>query len=645
MDKKVNGEAQRYGRSYISGLFGLRALATIAVVAYHLFSYRVEGGYLGVCLFFVLSGFLLANKGTLELSRRVFSIREFYVKRLRRIYPSLLLFVLVTYAVLFLVEPGLLKNTHGEFWSIVLGYHNWWQISRENSYFSQFSAISPFRHIWSLAMEIQFYLIYPFVFFLFLFLLKKFKKKTALTIFASLVLLTAIPMIVAWLAGVGEARIYYGTDMRFYAILFGMTAGFLRVGIAHSGEMKNRTFWEGITYVALALMLIAYVFMNGQYAFTYLGGMQVMCLIMSYLAFAIADGRLSLTRILEAAPLRWIGSRSYEIYLWHYPFVAYLQYHKLTGNPVYILGVLILSLVLAECSYRITNKLDSAIFSNEKAVGYQKVIAAVAVLLVLTLGGYVTYRAASTTTDEGILEEELTANSQMLGEQEASSEGAVSEAATQTAVTEETTAEDTEVTASETAEETASEAQTTENSEETDETQSEAATEETAEAVPGGAVDFNNMTIIGDSVTLGASPQLLVYFPNAYIDAEQSRQVRGSLDIIKKLDSEGHLGQTIVYFLGVNGPFLDKDANEIMDYLGPDRRIFWVNAYGQHVEWQDRVNSVIEETAAVYDNLTVIDWAAYAPDHPEWFYDDGVHLNKDGQAGFAKFLFDELSAL
>ena len=632
MEKEKNGTGER---SYIAGLYGLRAIAAIAVVSYHLFTYDVKGGYLGVCLFFVLSGFLLAGKGTLELSRREFSVKEFYFKRFKRIYPSLLIFIFVTYAVFYFLEPQIISGTRSEFLAMVFGYHNWWQILREGSYFSKLTAISPFRHIWSLSMEIQFYVIYPLVFFIFLSLLKRFKKKTALFVFGVITVLSALPMTVAFFAGVDISRIYYGTDLRFFAILFGMLTGFLRVGVAKNDGSKFKMLHEICVYAAFIAMLAAFWFMEGQSDITYICGMQLVCVLMSYIAFEIADGGLSITRVLEFAPLRWIGSRSYEIYLWHYPFVAYLHYHKLLDRPWYVIGALAMSLVTAELAYTVTGVINKRLFGESEKGLFSKGLIVAATVLVVVLGCFITFTVSSgDKLDESELVEELNRNQELLASQD-------------DAAADQVTATD-QVTAAEALDETdqVKEDVIPQDEAQPDTALDEASSEETEtveETTP--SFDPNSLTFVGDSITLGASPDILEVFPNAYVDAQTSRQVRGSVEILKNLDSEGHLGQNVVILLGVNGPFLEKDAQELIDYLGPDRHIWWVNAYGSHIEWQDRGNEVIAAVAAANDNMTVIDWASEGALHPDWFYEDGVHLNKEGQANFASFLYSNLMGL
>lgn len=149
------------------------------------------------------------------------------------------------------------------------------------------------------------------------------------------------------------------------------------------------------------------------------------------------------------------------------------------------------------------------------------------------------------------------------------------------------------------------------------------------------------ISVIGDSVFLGASPAYQELVPNAVIDAKISRQVYHGLDVAKKLDKKGKLGNTVLIALGTNGKFNEVTGQELIDYLGRNRRIYWITAYGKKLSWQKEVNQTIQKLAEKNENVSVITWAKEAKKHPGWFYQDGTHLNTKGQKGFAKFIVNE----
>ncbi len=149
------------------------------------------------------------------------------------------------------------------------------------------------------------------------------------------------------------------------------------------------------------------------------------------------------------------------------------------------------------------------------------------------------------------------------------------------------------------------------------------------------------ISVIGDSVFLGAAPEYQKLVPNSVIDAKISRQVYQGLDVAKKLDKKDKLGNTILIALGTNGKFNEVTGQELIDYLGKDRRIYWITAYGKKLSWQKEVNQTIQKLAEKNENVSVIAWAKEAKKHPNWFYQDGTHLNTKGQKGFAKFIVNE----
>lgn len=148
--------------------------------------------------------------------------------------------------------------------------------------------------------------------------------------------------------------------------------------------------------------------------------------------------------------------------------------------------------------------------------------------------------------------------------------------------------------------------------------------------------------VIGDSVFLGAAPSFQKLQNHVVIDAKVSRQVYQGLDVAKKLDKKNKLGDTVIISLGTNGKFNPATGQELIDYLGADRTIFWVNAYGKELDFQKEVNQTIRKMVKENSNVHLIPWAEEAKKHPDWFYQDGIHLNTKGQDGFAQFIKKEI---
>lgn len=160
-----------------------------------------------------------------------------------------------------------------------------------------------------------------------------------------------------------------------------------------------------------------------------------------------------------------------------------------------------------------------------------------------------------------------------------------------------------------------------------------------------GKKSAETISVIGDSVFLGAAPAFQKKYKNAVIDAKISRQVRHGVDVAKKLKKKGKLGDTVIISLGTNGNFNSATGQELIDYLGKDRTIYWINAYGKKLPVQREVNRTIEKLAEENDNVYLISWAKEGKKHPNWFYQDGIHLNSTGQDGFARFVQKEMERI
>lgn len=172
--------------------------------------------------------------------------------------------------------------------------------------------------------------------------------------------------------------------------------------------------------------------------------------------------------------------------------------------------------------------------------------------------------------------------------------------------------------------------------------------EASAEEAGGGGTEAapgpETITVIGDSVFLGAAPSFRKLVKNTVIDAKISRQVCQALDVAKKLKKKNKLGNTVIISLGINGRFHPDTGQALIDYLGKERTIYWINAFGKEKDIQRDVNEAIWKLSQKNGNLKVISWDDEAKKHPDWFYQDGTHLNEKGQEGFARFVEEQLAA-
>ena len=278
--QKENTYGLGKGGGRIEGLDGLRTLAIVGVTLFHMFPEAVPGGYMGVSLFFVLSGYLLAYTCSRQLAQGSFSVAGYFWRRIKRIYPSLLLVLLVSTGAYYLLVPDVVAAVRPEVVSVLLGYNNWWQIAQNADYFTRLINTSPFTHLWFMGIELQYYLLWPVLFFFYAVLQSFFGTRAALLFMAVLGIASACVMPLSYVPGDDVTRLYYGTDMRIYALLFGAVMGLQR---AEAGPhvMKSELLRK-ISCAAfvgmLAITVIAYFTLDGQNPLVYQGGMLAMTL-------------------------------------------------------------------------------------------------------------------------------------------------------------------------------------------------------------------------------------------------------------------------------------------------------------------------------------------------------------------------------
>ena len=323
-------EPVRSGQRYLPGLDGLRAIAVLAVVAYHIGLGWAQGGLLGVGVFFTLSGYIItdlllgqqARTGSLQLA-------DFWLRRARRLLPALFVMLTVVVGWVALFDRTQLAALRGMVASAALYVSNWWLIAQHQSYFSRFGPPSPLGHLWSLAVEEQFYLVWPWLVLLGLRLYRGRRRASdeyyGLAV-AALVLaaVSATAMALLFHPGFDQTRIYEGTDTRAFGLLIGAALAFVwpsRKLRASMSKASTRCL-DGIGVVGL-LVIGALVWRTTEYsAFLYQGGLVLLSVATALVVAAVAAPASRVGRVLGIKPLRWIGVRSYGIYLWHYPIIV-----------------------------------------------------------------------------------------------------------------------------------------------------------------------------------------------------------------------------------------------------------------------------------------------------------------------------------
>ncbi|BBH18602.1 acyltransferase [Nocardioides baekrokdamisoli] len=348
-------------RTRVAGLDSLRAVAVVAVVAYHLTAPGFGGGFLGVTLFFVISGYLITRLLLNEIGAAGrLDLRSFWIRRVRRLFPALLVLVLLCLTVALLFAPASLHRIRGDALASMTYSSNWWMIFHHISYFDSFALPSPLTHLWTLAIEEQFYLLWPLVLVV---LLAVLRRPGRILFFLGLAVVASFAVMAVLYRAADPNRSYMGTDARMGELLIGAALA-VWMHLAPNGSVTSRSaaarrvrgWWAcaiGLgsagVYAALTITL------SDRAAFTYRGGILLAAVSSVGLILALQDGALSrLVGRFDCGVLGAVGRRSYGIYLWHYPILIALS-SPLTFGTFYwarSAAVVGLTMVTAEVSYR-----------------------------------------------------------------------------------------------------------------------------------------------------------------------------------------------------------------------------------------------------------------------------------------------------
>ncbi len=598
------------------GLDGLRAVAVLGVIAFHLSLPFAQGGLLGVGVFFVLSGYLITDiligqwekRGSLDL-------KDFWLRRARRLLPALFVLLLAVVAYVTLVRPSELSTLRGEVLAAVLYVSNWWYIFHHVSYFASFGPPSPLTHLWSLAVEEQFYLVWPGLLWLGL----RFLPRRGLLL-ATLLLATASATAMGLLfhAGSGPDRIYYGTDTRAFALLIGGALAQIWPSrrLLHV-PAAARLPLELLGLGGLIGIFVLFAGTNEYEAFLYPIGLILLSLATAAVVAAVAlpDGRLG--RILGAQPLRWLGVRSYGIYLWHYPVITLTTPLGQTGfSPLRMILQVGVSIGLAALSWRyVEEPIRRGALQRlwhlwrQHALGRRSVSAhgvvtvcttgVLSVVACLGLVGVVPAAASST-----MPEVTSVVPSAPLPHISPAPNVALPHVILPRRGPEPTKSED-----------------------------------PPPPAVPPGA----DVTAIGDSVMIDAAPYLQRLLPGITIDAVVGRQLYQTPAVIAELKEHGQLGSRVILELGNNGPYSRAQLISLLRSLNGAKEILLVNTRVPR-PWQDQVNRLLASVVKTYPNAVLVNWYDASQGHANFFYPDGVHLDPQGASFYASLLADTLVA-
>ena len=631
---------------YIPALDGLRTLAVVAVVLYHLNLTWAQGGLLGVTIFFVLSGYLITRLLLNEVAKtgRI-DLKSFWIRRIRRLVPAVVTVVVVACALCTVFNHVMLTKMRPDILPSLLFFNNWWQIAQNVSYFNALGDPSPLTHFWSLAIEEQFYLIWPPL--LFAMVSMHVSKPNTRRVVLGLSAVSALAMMVLYNPAADPSRVYYGTDTRVFSLLLGAWMAFIpdrdlapvrlahRLGLdrlvraAKRGKLDKNAksghdektdsaaeaapaqpsalvrFWSSpasidvlgvVGLVGLAAMV---ALTNGYTAFQYRGGTLLCSTLTLMVIAACVQPQGMVARALAAEPLVWVGKRSYSIYLWHYPLLLLMNpVANINDTPwwQYILQVLQV-VAVAECSYRfietpfrkgafgrtVAEFRDGTTTPANWARAHIPVCATCGIVLVIALGGLIFVPETSALSGEG---------AEVLNKE-----------AKNTAPTDQQAAD---------------------------------GTDKDNDGFPDGSYD---LLMIGDSVSLRAVDSFDGVFPHSHIDAEKGRQFDAGRATFEGYLQQNLAGKIVVFALGTNGLVTDDQIDAIMADAGDKRIVVFVNTRSPQ-PWVGSTNQAIADAATRYKNVRVVDWYGYSANRNDLFDGDGTHLSTTGVTEYLNLIHD-----
>lgn len=668
----------------IDGLDGLRAIAVSAVVFYHLGWDVIPGGFLGVDLFFVISGFLITTLLLAEVERagRI-EFRSFYIRRARRLLPALFLVLAVTLVLAATVARDVAQQTVRDTPAALLYVSNWWAITQQQSYFELVGRGNMLAHLWSLAVEEQFYLLWPAIVGLICIVAMRRRVSRRALVFHVAALGAVLSTL--WMGFLSATRgypidadptrAYFGTDTHAMSVMAGAAlASFWKV----SSLRKDLAAGARILLVVVGIGLLApaawFIFNVSEYTpWIYQGGFLLIAIVFALVVAAVTHPGSPLGRLLDVAPMRWIGERSYGIYLWHWPiFVVTRPGIDIPWEGVWVdLVRVALVLVVAGLSYRFvevpirhgaigrwiavrrdtqrqTGLVDAWLTPTARGV----TLTAVAVVAAAVVSGLLVTAPSEASlamaesggqlTDVVDTESSAAPDVTPIAAPIASNAASSASPANSSSPTPSSSPSPTKASASK--EPAAASASPTKTKTPVASAAAigplgslSAGVSPADRPLPAGtALSTADISWFGDSVSLWSVDVLRKQLPGVKVDAGNNRSPGFIMDRVLAARSRGQLRRAVVMHLGDAGPVSEAYLDRTLSALGDRVRIVIINSTARFA-FSKVGNVTIRQVVLRHPNVVVADWKTYSAGHSDWFK-DGLHLTPKGKPIFAQFV-------
>ena len=589
---------------YLPSIDSLRAIAVIAVIIYHIDANYLPGGFLGVDLFFVLSGYLISSLIIKEYkSTGTVNLYNFYVRRARRLLPAVYFMITVVLIIITLFNGVLLKKSYLD---ALFGYiysSNWWYIFHKLDYFDSFGSQSPFKHLWSLAIEEQFYMFFPLIFLIFN---RKSKSnnsnsklnKNFIYVVLSLILVSLIAHILLFDIN-NINRIYFGTDTRAFSLLVGVVGAILYPmdRLSERTTKKDNMIYSIVSLVSI-LVLIGIMINTSEYnTWLYRGGFLLVAII--GLIIIISSGRqyTFMSKLLSFKPFVFIGKISYSLYLWHFPILVVTTPVSEIGNPnlFYVTLRIVLIILVATGSYMFVetpirklgfvnyiNLLFKRIMkfkNNTKKIIFASIALVAIVFTMGVFGKSVPYLSTAFVTEMSNNKE-----SQFISN----------------------------------------------NNENNTNNSSEHKNDNNNNQEGNKSEDkkYSSLLVIGDSLTVDIGEKIKEKYPGAIIDGKISRQLTAATALADQYANYNNENTAVIFQLGTNGFFTESQVEELVKKFDK-ADIYFVNVKVPRT-WEKTVNKELDALKERHSDITIIDWYSVANNNQNYFEPDKVHLNSEG---------------